>query len=142
MIISYSRVIDNVQVFKKEDIKHIPKTAGCYLFFNKEFQCIYIGESENLKARVKSSLRKHSGDYEPRATSAGEFIFLILEPDETERVILEMLLVQRFAPLFNILGTSLSEKQRLDIQAVGKAAVDIEELKRMVSLEHTEESPE
>ena len=87
-------------------------------------------------------MRRTNGEFEPKATSAGEFVFLILEPDETERVILEMLLVRRFAPLFNILGTSLSEKQRLDIQAAGQAAVDIEGLKRMVSLEHTEKSPD
>jgi excinuclease UvrABC nuclease subunit len=137
MLINYSRVLDNLQYFNSSDMKHIPKNAGVYLFFDLEFCCLYVGESGNLHARVKSSLRRTKQSFAKQP----EHIFILPEPDETERIIVEWLLLRRLAPLYNVLGTNLSETQRLEIQARPPAVHDIADLKIITGLTHEKENP-
>jgi excinuclease UvrABC nuclease subunit len=137
MLINYSRVLDDIQYFHKSDMKHIPKSAGVYLFFDLDFCCLYVGESGNLHARVKSSLRRTKESFAKQP----EHIFILPESDETERIIVEWLLLRRLAPLYNVLGTNLSETQRLEVQARPPAIHDKMDLQRLLSLETGKENP-
>lgn len=130
MLINYSRVLDDMQYFNQSDMKHLPKSAGIYLFFDLDFTCLYVGESGNLHARVKSSLRRTSREFSKQP----EHIFILLEADETERIICEWLLLRRLAPLYNVLGTNLSETQRLEVQARPPAVHDIADMKLIAGL--------
>jgi hypothetical protein len=137
MLINYSRVLDDMQYFNAADMKHIPKSGGIYVFFDVEFTCLYVGESENLNARVKSSMRRTKRE----ETRQPEHIFILPEPDETERIIVEFLLLRRFAPLYNVLGATLSETQRKEVQARPPAIHDIADLKIIAGLTTQKENP-
>jgi excinuclease UvrABC nuclease subunit len=136
VLLSYSRVLDDIQYFNVADMKHIPKSGGVYLFFDHDFNCVYVGESSNLQARVKASLRRQKREEDKQP----EYIFILLEPDETERIIVEFLLLRRFAPLYNVLGATLSETQRLELQARPPAVHDKMDLQRLLNLEIERES--
>ena len=42
----------------KETIKLVPEQPGCYLYYDKEGEIIYVGKAKNLKRRVTSYFQK------------------------------------------------------------------------------------
>ena len=38
----------------KEAIKLVPEQPGCYLYYDKDGEIIYVGKAKNLKRRVYS----------------------------------------------------------------------------------------
>ena len=44
----------------KEAIKLVPELPGCYLYYDKEGQIIYVGKAKNLKRRVYSYFHKQT----------------------------------------------------------------------------------
>ena len=41
-----------------ETIKLVPTQPGCYIYYNKEDEIIYVGKAKNLKRRVYSYFHK------------------------------------------------------------------------------------
>ncbi|MEI6596637.1 MAG: excinuclease ABC subunit UvrC [bacterium] len=83
----------------------IPTTPGCYKFFNKDGDIIYIGKAANLKNRVFSYWQK-STNLSPAKYSMLKRIVKInwLETDsEIEALLLESNLVKKHQPYFNVL---------------------------------------
>ena len=84
--------------------KTIPKLTGVYLFKDPRGVIIYIGKAKNLHHRVHSYFHKYSSDWKIKQL-IDEYadIDYILTPTETESLLLEAELVQKYKPKFNVL---------------------------------------
>ncbi len=84
--------------------KSIPKLTGVYLFKDAEDTFIYIGKAKNLHHRVNSYFQKYNTDWKIKQLIDGYAdIDYILTPTETESLLLEAELVQKYKPKFNVL---------------------------------------
>ncbi len=84
--------------------KSIPKLTGVYLFKDAQEAIIYIGKAKNLHHRVISYFQKYKTDWKIQML-IDEYadIDYILTPTETESLLLEAELVQKYKPKFNVL---------------------------------------
>ncbi len=85
-------------------LKGIPNKPGCYLMKDKESRVIYIGKAVNLRSRVRSYF--HDAANHSRKTAEMvlkiEDIEWIVVSSELEALILEMTLIKRHQPRYNI----------------------------------------
>jgi excinuclease ABC subunit C len=89
--------------FKKLE-KSIPKLTGVYLFKDAQEAIIYIGKAKNLHDRVNSYFQKYNTDWKiNQLINEYADIDYILTPTETESLLLEAELVQKYKPKFNVL---------------------------------------
>ena len=84
--------------------KSIPKLTGVYLFKDAQNAIIYIGKAKNLHHRVHSYFHKYNTDWKIKHL-IDEYIDVdyILTATETESLLLEAELVQKYKPKFNVL---------------------------------------
>ena len=82
----------------------IPKKPGCYLLKNANGEIIYIGKAVNLRSRVRSYFHNDSnlGNKTQRLVHEVSDIEWIVVGSELEALILEMNLIKRHRPRFNI----------------------------------------
>lgn len=83
---------------------NIPIAPGCYQYYNKSGQIIYIGKAANLKSRVLSYWQK-GADLTPAKSAMLKQIVKIkwLETEsEIEAILLEANLIKKYQPPFNI----------------------------------------
>ena len=94
--------MEGLEVLKIK-IKEAPKTSGVYLFKNKKDQPIYIGKAINIKRRLGNY-----GQVNKLPRRLQQMVFqtnsIEFELTETERnaLLLEALLIKKFAPRYNI----------------------------------------
>lgn len=112
MLFEYDKQVGNILTFKREELDKVPGISGLYILFNRAGYAIYVGQSENIKKRVRSSLRQTDGSYDYKKTHEAEYIQCFEERDETERLILEILLIGKLRPLYNINGLSMPLEER------------------------------
>lgn len=87
----------------KEKLKLIPERPGCYLMKNKDGLIIYVGKAKNLKRRVNSYFNKvHTGKTRALVSNITDFEYIVTN-SETESLILEINLIKRYNPKYNIL---------------------------------------
>ena len=87
----------------KEKLKLIPERPGCYLMKNKDGLIIYVGKAKNLKRRVNSYFNKvHTGKTRALVSNINDFEYIVTS-SETESLILEINLIKRYNPKYNIL---------------------------------------
>ena len=87
----------------KKQIELLPDQPGCYLMHNADDEIIYIGKAKNLKKRVSQYfLRVHSGKTAAMVSHVDHFETIITK-SEKEALILEMNLIQKNHPRYNIL---------------------------------------
>ena len=87
----------------KKQIELLPDQPGCYLMHNIDDEIIYIGKAKNLKKRVSQYfLRPHSGKTAAMVSHVDHFETIITK-SEKEALILEMNLIQKNHPRYNIL---------------------------------------
>jgi len=88
----------------KPVLEGIPNKPGCYLMKDKESRVIYIGKAVNLRSRVRSYF--HDAANHSRKTAEMvlkiEDIEWIVVSSELEALILEMNLIKRYRPRYNI----------------------------------------
>ena len=90
------------EILQKE-INLLPDAPGCYLMHNEDDEIIYIGKAKNLKKRVSQYfLRVHSGKTAAMVSHVHHFETIITK-SEKEALILEMNLIQKNHPRYNIL---------------------------------------
>jgi excinuclease ABC subunit C len=95
----------------KPSIQGIPSKSGCYLMKDKVGQVIYIGKAVNLRARVRSYFHTSSSQ-DPKTAELVEHIQeieWIVVGSELEALILEMNLIKRYKPKYNV---DLKDDQR------------------------------
>lgn len=83
-----------------DNLKHLP---GVYLMYDKDDKIIYVGKAKDLQKRVSQYfLRPQSGKVFLMVTLVDHFDTIITQ-NEKEALILEMNLIQKHYPRFNIL---------------------------------------
>lgn len=83
---------------------NLPSSPGCYQFFNKDGELIYIGKAANLKSRVTSYWLK-SATHSPAKSSMLKLIAkikLIATDSEIEALLLEANLIKKYRPPYNV----------------------------------------
>ncbi len=87
----------------KEDINLLPNNPGCYQMISDNGEIIYIGKAKNLKKRVSQYfLRPQTGKTQAMVSHVNHFEIIITK-SEKEAFILEMNLIQKYLPRYNIL---------------------------------------
>lgn len=87
----------------KEKLKLVPEKPGCYLMKNKDGLIIYVGKAKNLKRRVNSYFNKiQTGKTKVLVSQITDFEYIVTN-SETESLILEINLIKRYNPKYNIL---------------------------------------
>ena len=87
-----------------ESIKLVPTNPGCYLYYDKEGQIIYVGKAKNLKRRVYSYFHKQHDSVKTNIlVSQIEKLEYIITDSEVEALILESHLIKKHKPKYNIL---------------------------------------
>jgi len=89
-----------------EHIEHklslLPDLPGCYLMKNLNSQIIYVGKAKNLKNRVRSYFKSsHTGKTARLVSEIADFEFIVTSTDK-EAFLLEITLIQKHQPYFNI----------------------------------------
>jgi excinuclease ABC subunit C len=87
----------------QEKLKLLPNQPGCYLMKNKDNVVIYVGKAKNLKNRVTSYFRgKKEGKTKKLVSEIVDFEYVVVS-SETESLILEINLIKKYDPKYNIL---------------------------------------
>jgi len=87
----------------KEKLSLLPTKPGCYLMKNKDNVVIYVGKAKNLKNRVTSYFRgEKTGKTKLLVNEIKDFEYVVVE-SETESLILEINLIKKYDPKYNIL---------------------------------------
>lgn len=88
----------------EESIKLVPPLSGCYIYYDKAGEIIYIGKAKNLKKRVSSYFhKKHDSVKVAVLVSKIEKMEYIITDSEVEALILEAHLIKKHKPKYNIL---------------------------------------
>lgn len=87
----------------KNKLKLLTSSPGCYLMKNKDGIIIYVGKAKNLKKRVSSYFRgNHTGKTAKLVSEIDDFEYITVH-SELESLILELNLIKKYDPKYNIL---------------------------------------
>jgi excinuclease ABC subunit C len=85
-------------------LEGVPIKPGCYLMKDKSGRVIYVGKAVNLRSRVRSYFHTSSGEHPKTAELVKHIneIEWIVVGSELEALILEMNLIKRYRPKYNV----------------------------------------
>lgn len=87
----------------KEKLTVLPDQPGCYLMKNKHGTVIYVGKAKVLKNRVRSYFTgSHDGKTQRLVGEIEDFEYIITSSN-LEALILEMNLIKKYEPKYNVL---------------------------------------
>ena len=87
----------------KDKLLNLPMSPGCYLMKNKDGVIIYVGKAKKLKNRVNSYFRgTHTGKTAKLVSEIDDFDYIVVN-SEVESLILEINLIKKYDPKYNIL---------------------------------------
>ncbi len=87
----------------KEKLKLLTTKPGCYLMKNENGNIIYVGKAKNLKKRVSSYFNKeHTGKTKALVENIKDFEYIVTS-SEVESLLLEINLIKKYSPKYNIL---------------------------------------
>lgn len=87
----------------RDKLLNLPMLPGCYLMKNKDGIIIYVGKAKKLKNRVNSYFRgKHYGKTAKLVSEIDDFEYIVVN-SEIESLILEINLIKKYDPKYNIL---------------------------------------
>ena len=86
----------------KDKLSLLPPAPGCYLMKSASGEIIYVGKAKSLKSRVKSYFTKvHNKRTQVLVAEIADFEYIITD-SEVEALILEMNLIKKYDPRFNV----------------------------------------
>ena len=88
--------------FNKE-LANVPKKSGCYLMYNSDNVVIYVGKAKILFNRLKSYFTGRVTGKTKKLVSEIDHFEYIVTNSETEAFILEINLIKKYDPKYNIL---------------------------------------
>ena len=88
--------------FTKE-LREVPKKSGCYLMYNSDTVVIYVGKAKILFNRLKSYFTGRVTGKTKKLVSEIDHFEYIVTNSETEAFILEINLIKKYDPKYNIL---------------------------------------
>ena len=88
----------------KQTLKLLPSLPGCYIYYDKNDEIIYVGKAKILKRRVMSYFNRHHDSVKVNVlVSQIERLEYIITNTEVEALILENHLIKKHKPKYNIL---------------------------------------
>lgn len=94
---------DKVKEHIKQKLSLVPQQPGCYLMKNQAGVVIYVGKAKKLKNRLSSYFRgTHTGKTARLVSEIVDFEYVVVT-SETESLILELNLIKKYDPKYNIL---------------------------------------
>lgn len=88
----------------KNIVLNMPELPGCYQYFDKDKEIIYVGKAKNLKRRVSSYFLKTAKSRKTEIlVSKIEDINYVIVPTDEDALLLENNLIKKFKPRYNIL---------------------------------------
>lgn len=87
----------------KEKLAILPDKPGCYLMKNKKGEVIYVGKSKLLKNRVRSYFTSANDLKTQRLVNEITDFEYIVTSSEMEALILEMNLIKKYDPKYNVM---------------------------------------
>ncbi len=89
----------------QEELKLIPNKPGSYQMFNQDNEIIYVGKAKDLKKRVSSYFNRQAKDKTKVLVSEIVRFEYIVTSTELEAFILEINLIKKYKPKYNVLLT-------------------------------------
>ncbi|MBS4459872.1 excinuclease ABC subunit UvrC [Lactococcus petauri] len=87
----------------KAKLELLPDSPGCYLHKDKNGTIIYVGKAKNLKNRVRSYFHgSHNTKTELLVSEIEDLEWIVVESN-IESLVLEINLIQRYKPKYNIM---------------------------------------
>ena len=87
----------------KDKLAEVPKQPGCYQMYNKDNVIIYVGKAKNLFNRLHSYFTgKVTGKTKKMVSEIDHFEYIVTNT-ETEAFVLELNLIKKYDPKYNIL---------------------------------------
>ncbi|MEY8458354.1 excinuclease ABC subunit UvrC [Lactococcus ileimucosae] len=87
----------------KAKLELLPDSPGCYLHKDKNGTVIYVGKAKNLKHRVRSYFHgSHNTKTELLVSEIEDLEWIVVESN-IESLVLEINLIQRYKPKYNIM---------------------------------------
>jgi len=87
----------------RDKLSLVPTNPGCYLMKDKDGIIIYVGKAKNLKNRVSSYFNSaHTGKTQKLVREIADFEYIITNT-EVESLVLELNLIKKYDPKYNIL---------------------------------------
>src|SRR5690625_2562527 len=87
----------------EEKLKVLPMKPGCYLMKDKHDTVIYVGKSKALRNRVRSYFRGANDQKTQRLVQEIDSFEYIVTNSEIDALILEMNLIKKYDPKYNVL---------------------------------------
>ena len=87
----------------KDELKLVPHLPGSYQMINKEGIIIYVGKAKDLNKRLHSYFRGTVTGKTALMVSEVDHFTYIVTKTETESFILELNLIKKYDPKYNIL---------------------------------------
>lgn len=86
-----------------EKLLLVPHKPGCYQMKNKDGVIIYVGKAKDLRNRLNSYFHQsHTGKTAKLVSEIADFEYIVVE-SESESLILEINLIKKYDPKYNIL---------------------------------------
>ena len=89
----------------QEELKLVPNKPGCYQMYNKDNDIIYVGKAKDLKKRISSYFNRQVRDKTKVLVSEISHFEYIVTSTELEAFILEINLIKKYKPKYNVLLT-------------------------------------
>ncbi|MFO0592385.1 MAG: excinuclease ABC subunit UvrC [Polyangiaceae bacterium] len=83
----------------------LPVRSGCYLFYDKNRECLYVGKAKSLRSRVRSYFQENTGDeryFIPILRTLVRDLETVVTATEKEAAVLENELIKKNKPRFNV----------------------------------------
>ena len=87
----------------KEELKEVPRKPGCYQMYNKDGIVIYVGKAKILQNRLRSYFTGRVTGKTKKMVSEVDHFEYITTDSETEAFVLELNLIKKYDPKYNIL---------------------------------------
>ena len=89
-------------MFSKE-LQEVPRRPGCYQMYNKDGVIIYVGKAKILQNRLRSYFTgRVTGKTKKMVSEVDHFKYIVTD-SETEAFVLELNLIKKYDPKYNIL---------------------------------------
>ena len=90
--------------YLKSIVLNLPETPGCYQYFDKEGNIIYVGKAKNLKRRVSSYFHKEVDRFKTKilVSKIWNLKYVVVNTDE-DALLLENNLIKKYKPKYNVL---------------------------------------